>query len=41
MDNKIKIVINEGSINVIVNESVYYAEGITKVRKLKGKKYAY
>lgn len=35
----IKIVKNEGSINVIANEKVYYAKGIKNVRKLKGKTY--
>lgn len=38
---KFKIVKNKGSINVITDESVYYAKGITNVRKLKGKTYSY
>lgn len=38
---KIKIVINEGSINVITNENTFYAKGIKNTRKLKGKEYYY
>ena len=39
--HKIKIVINENSVNIITNESVYYAKGIKNTRKLKGKEYYY
>lgn len=38
---KIKIVENDGSINVVANESIYYAKGISNVRRLKGKVYQY
>lgn len=41
MRTGIKIVKNEGSINVIANEKVYYAKGISNRRKLKGKSYNY
>lgn len=34
----IKIVNNENSVNIITDESVYYAKGIKKVRRLKGEK---
>ena len=34
----IKIVNIGDSVNVITNESVYFAKGISKVRKLKGEK---
>ena len=34
----IKIVNNEGSVNIITKESCYYAKGIRKVRRLKGEK---
>ena len=34
----IKIVNNGDSVNIITNESVYYAKGINKVRRLKGEK---
>lgn len=40
-EQKIKIVKNEGSINVISNEEIYYAKGISRVRNLKGKKFIY
>jgi hypothetical protein len=36
-----KIVKNKDSINIILDESVYYAKGINKVRKLKGEKIKY
>ena len=34
----IKIVNNEGSVNIISKESYYYAKGIRKVRRLRGEK---
>ena len=34
----IKIVNNGDSVNIITNESVYYAKGIKKTRKLIGEK---
>lgn len=34
----IKIVNNGDSVNIITNESVYYAKGIKRSRKLKGEK---
>lgn len=34
----IKIVNNGDSVNIITNESVYYAKGIKKTRKLTGEK---
>ena len=34
----IKIVKNEGSINIISNEQSYYAKGINRVRRLRGKR---
>lgn len=34
----IKIVNNGDSVNIVTNESVYYAKGIKKVRRLKGEK---
>lgn len=37
MPMKLKIVKNKGSINIIAKESVYYAEYIKNVRRLKGK----
>lgn len=38
---KIKIVINDNSVNIISRESVYYAKGIKNTRRLKGKIYYY
>lgn len=34
----IKIVNNEGSVNIITDESYYYAKGISRTRRLRGKK---
>ena len=34
----IKIVRNEGSVNIISDESLYYAKGISRVRRLRGKR---
>ena len=34
----IKIVNNGDSVNIITNESVYYAKGIKRARKLKGER---
>lgn len=38
---KIKIVKNKYSINIISDDSVYYAKGISRKRKLKGNEYKY